>query len=100
MASFRKCVAEFLPGNNAHRLPEPVPSNSLPSRGRTASREHPAQCARQSVRFETVTNSDKRTKEREAQCKRHLSIRAAFAILSACSIVTDDVASSPSVDSV
>src|SRR5213075_2169522 len=73
MAGFRKCVGEFLLDNNAYRLPEPVPSSSLPSRGRTASREHPEQCACQSVRFETVTNPDKRTKETEAQRKRQLS---------------------------
>src|SRR5438094_8996576 len=98
MAGFRKCVGEFLLDNNPHRLPEPVPSSSLPSRRRTASREHPEQCACQSVRFETVTNPDKRTKETEAQRKRHLSTRAAFAILSASSIASGGGASFPAID--
>src|SRR5207245_3941094 len=100
MAGFRKDVAEFRPGNSARRSPEPVPSSSLPWRGRTAYREHRVQCARQAVLFEIGASPDKRAKERQAQRKRHLSRRAAFAILPACSIVSGGGASFLVADSV
>src|ERR1043166_4070680 len=100
MADFRKDAGEFPPGNNAHRSPEPVPSSLLPSRGRTASQEHRAQCAGQDALFEIEASPDTRTKEREAQRKRHLSRAAAFAILPDGSIVSDGGASFPEADSV
>src|SRR4029450_13692568 len=99
MAGFRKDAAEFRPGNNVHRSPEPVPSSSLPWRGRIASREHRVQCARQSVPFEIGATPDKREKEREAQRKPHLSTRAASAILPAGLLVSGGGASFPAADS-
>ena len=76
-----KGAAEFRPGNSAHRSPEPVPSSSLPSRGRTASRERRVQRARQTALFEIGASPGTQTRERQAQGKRHRSTRAAFAIL-------------------
>src|SRR5262249_15828946 len=100
MADFRKDAGGFRPGDNAHRSPGPTPSSLLPSRERTASLEHRVQCAGQGVLFEIEASPDRRTKEREAQRKRHLSRAAAFAILSDGSIVSDDGASFLEADSV
>src|SRR6267378_965419 len=75
-------------------------SQCLPIRLGGADELRPGQCAPQAVLFETGASPDKRTKEREEQRKRHLSTRAAFAILSASSIVSGGGASSPAADSI